>query len=92
MRLIDADKLIEQADEYIKKWGNPSTQYKEGLHDGATRILHIVDRQPTAYDVDKVLKQLSEEVVYIDTESDAQFVELMEMFRIVKRGGIDEVD
>ncbi len=51
MRLIDADELIK----YIKIWEigtNISSDQKE--------FIDCINRQPTAFDVDKVVKQLKE--------------------------------
>lgn len=49
MRLIDANELIN----YIKSWG-----IGEGVGDSQRSFINSVNKQPTAYDVDKVLEQL----------------------------------
>lgn len=49
MRLIDANELIN----HIKSWG-----MGEGVGDSQRSFINSVNKQPTAYDVDKVLEQL----------------------------------
>ncbi len=53
-RLIDADEFYRKAIDYIVTGGAPTTNYKEGLHDGATRILCIADNLPTVDAVEVV--------------------------------------
>ena len=81
MRLIDADKLIE---DMSNKWDMQDLylpiHFKELL----------IDEQPTAFDVDKVVEQLEKESYYIDIETDREVVNLNEAIEIVRRGGIDE--
>lgn len=99
MRLIDADKLIENMKEI---WDMQDLylpiHFKEFL----------VDKQPTAFDVDKVVSELERKRDYhykqmeeVDFEKDifAQHIfeeehnrgiGLNEAIEIVKRGGIDE--
>lgn len=55
MRLIDADML--------KKYMIDNGKETE-------RFLRCIDEQPTAYDVDKVLKQLEEEKEYSEADFD----------------------
>lgn len=86
-RLIDADALIEEIkslqvfvtglragkgilNEYAK-------QYRESL-------LRIVDEQPTAYNVDKVVSELQE------IQNRYCFMGYQMAIDVVKRGGIDE--
>ena len=90
MRLIDADKLIEDIHKrnYISK--------------ALSEIFEtIIDEQPTAYDVDKVVEQL-EEVEKIMTSpvnkdcfgeecraSDCTVCLISKAIEIVKGGGVD---
>lgn len=46
MRLIDADRLIEVLNRNFSHTGGVEVMYQ------------IVDKQPTAYDIDRVVKQL----------------------------------
>lgn len=72
MRLIDADKFKE----FLTKL------YEEGApYDG---IIELLDKEPTAYDVDKVLEQL--EYSRVPNTGIAGYHKVVE---IVKGGGID---
>ena len=54
--------------------------------------VHINEYEPTAFDVDKVIKRL-DELVKINTEVlgvRADYVNLAHVIKIVKAGGIDE--
>ena len=85
MRLIDADELNFEGQKYNK------SQMKS--------ILDFIDKQPTAYDVDKVVEQL-EEVKKKNTEIALDVLQKERCFwykqamdkaiKIVKAGGIDE--
>lgn len=50
MRLIDADRLKEVLDRNFSHTG------------GAEVMCQIIDKQPTAYDIDKVVEQLRRQV------------------------------
>ena len=84
-RLIDADDLIE----YIKIWdiGNSiSSDQKE--------FIDCVNRQFTAFNVDKVVEQLEEErenvgFVKATTEVSAYIRGINDAIEIVKGGGVD---
>ena len=78
MRLIDADKLIEDV----------LNSMPTGSARGVFRA--FIEEQPTAFDVDKVVEQLNKESYYIDIETDREVVNLNEAIEIVKVGGIDE--
>lgn len=80
MRLIDADKLIEHIEEIAR------TQMMKTL------VEHWINKQPTAFDVDKVIKQL-DELVTINMEVlgvRADYVNLAHAIKIVKAGGTDD--
>ena len=83
MRLIDADKLIE---DMSNKWDMQDLylpiHFKELL----------IDEQPTAFNADKIVEQLEKESYYIDIETDMKVVNLNETIEIVRNGGIDEYD
>lgn len=77
-RLIDADNLNFEGQNYNK------SQMKA--------ILDFIDKQPTAYNVGKVVKPL-EEVLAIEFEAFgmcADYVELTHAKALVKAGGINE--
>lgn len=56
MRLIDADKLMQKLNEYFYDTTNPAA--RRAAHDTMALCQSLVDEQPTAYDVDNVVKQL----------------------------------
>lgn len=88
MRLIDADKLRTILTD------------EEGPCALQTALIGIIDAQPTAYDVDKVVEQLKELKKYnlnladgmLDMQSHGlgrHFICLEDAIEIVKAGGID---
>lgn len=95
MRLIDADKIKESI--------LSQTILGETTAGIMDRYIHIVDSQPTAFDVDKVLEQLNEEkeLSYADFDEyvdkvcpclDAEYDDLYHRgldraIEIVKQGG-----
>lgn len=79
MRLIDADEFKE----FLTKL------YEEGApYDG---IIELLDKEPTAYDVDKVVEELEEYSNADEAERHGTIpvIELDDAIEIVKRGGID---
>lgn len=87
MRLIDADKLMKELTEYRYDTATPET--RRAAH--ATQALYqeIIEKQPTAYDVDKVLERL-EKAKYEDELYPCNLaVEIEEAKSIVKSGGIE---
>ncbi len=89
MRLIDADALVkrlEKSHEYHAK-----TSREEVL---LFRDIRIINEQPTAYDLDKVVEQLENEKnpIYREVESimgDRQSIKIDKAIEIVKGGGVD---
>lgn len=78
MRLIDADKIIDSL----------------GISDIDFAIGAVIDEQPTAFNVDKVVKQLEEErenvgFVKATTEASAYIRGINDAIEIVKGGGVD---
>lgn len=95
MRLIDADKLIEE----IKQEIDMRYMYSP------KGFINVINNQPTAFDVDKVLKQLSEKnrayyergLMYekngkissaLSINDRAEGIEIA--YEIVKAGGLNE--
>ena len=80
MRLIDADKLLEELREYHPL----SLSYS---------ILSDIEYFPTAYDIDKVVEQL-ENVSFVDVDEEyaddgQRMLFLQDAIEIVKRGGAE---
>ena len=93
MRLIDADKLYR-----LLCNEQTSHRYFHNLdaREGLGKALEILDEQPTAYDVDKVIKQLEERLfsaeVYNDDLDGCDINDLLcmgDVIEIVEAGGID---
>ncbi len=83
MRLIDADLFLENA----RKELNCEGKCCECEHDNLCEIYKMVDEQPTAYDVDKVVEQMEE---YVKESSNVDYnTAMIEAIEIVKSGGIE---
>lgn len=68
MRLIDADKLIEELKNLAK--GEVPSCPNIAEYFVSIRVDRIIDRlnnQPTAFDIDKVVKQLEDEKMWYET-------------------------
>lgn len=103
MRLIDADKLkidISETKELLEKGLGEDAKY---AYMTAHSVLNKIDAQPTAYDVDKVVKQLEEKTElayerYMDCPVNipcfvryrTQYEERKMCLEIVKEGGVHE--
>ena len=77
MRLIDADRLRELYEDC------------EGLKVSCELVLQNIDDQPTAYDVEAVVRELEEKsMMYSLNDRDCIFaIPLNDAIEIVKRGG-----
>ena len=89
MNLIDADKLIEEINNL--GWRLYDTLTLKGL----SIALETIKEQPTAFDVDKVVKGLEELRESEDVDGRAYYTmsekeAINKAIKIVKRGGIDE--
>lgn len=82
MRLIDADKL-------------ENVDFSDCID--SMEIMNVIDEQPTAYDVDKVVEQLESELArwqdsgdaYNDEKEKGVATGFRKAIEIVKGGGID---
>lgn len=89
MRLIDADHLLFLL--------NSAIELRKKLHRNTSDLDMMVDsvnNEPTAYDPDKVVKQLEKEKnpIYREVESimgDRQSIKIDKAIEIVKGGGVD---
>lgn len=82
-RLIDTDKLKADLEKAISK--NEDMDCLDFL-----RIASVIDKQPTAYDPDKVVDQLNDKFRVVRTDEDLEWNRAMdEAITIVKGGGID---
>lgn len=87
MRLIDADKLIDR----FKELKGSDTLAMMFVRD----VIKEIRKQPTAYDVDKVVGRLDGEI-FLTTDDDGntndfsiRAMEADEVMKIVKFGGIE---
>lgn len=82
MRIIDADKFKKQIAGMAIVNGYSAQK--------VNKMCELIDEQPTAYDVDKVVKRL-EEASFYDTyvSEETKVVDLEKVIEIVKAGGID---
>ena len=84
MRLIDADKL--KKDILLQNiLGEPIQKIID-------RYIHIVDNQPTAFDVDKVVEQLENRSALarpVGWSKAYEIIMLKDAIEIVKGGGVD---
>ena len=88
MRLIDADKLIEKLRDF-KEWENDDGRPIHTMSETQRidRCINFAQTEPTAYDVDKVVRQL-------DLESVGSSIQvslgLLRAIEIVKQGGVSD--
>ena len=91
MNLIDADKLIEELKNLAKGQISSCPNIAEFFVSiRVDRIIDILNSQPTAFDVEKVVEQLEKESYYTDIETDREVVNLNEAIEIIRGGGLDE--
>lgn len=103
MRLIDADLLMRKCEKWLKPKA-PDEYEMVSLADIAVSMLMEIEEQPTAFDAEKIIKQLEEELKLADDEKARCVKENPMQFdsakgyangiavaiEIVKRGGKDE--
>ena len=99
MRLIDADKLLEELNGFsMRITGSANALALSVMHETKKSIAKMVDEQPTAYDVDKVVERLeldsqNIELIYPTDQGydyeDAIGIDINKAKEIVKSGGIE---
>lgn len=83
MRLIDADALKE----YCMRAGKSDDDFRRV---SLATLASVIDAQPIAYDVDKVVKQLNDKFRVVRTDEDLEWNRAMDdAITIVKGGGVD---
>ena len=89
MRLIDADKLLETLQDLEPHCENKDYEY------GMLNMMNyympkIINDEPTAFDVDKVVDQLNDKFIVVRTDEDLEWNRAMdEAITIVKGGGVN---
>ena len=98
MRLIDADKLMLQLNDYALQVAPFRDNDLEGLaeYNAIKECMKAIEEQPTAYDVEKVANKIHEyfEKVIYESPTDNIPLEVLEynkaVCEIVKEGGVNE--
>lgn len=95
MRLIDADELIEEINSY--QYDTVNSEIRKIERAAKAHICELVEKQPVAYDVNKVMDQLEElrEEILSDTAYDNDtvnhYLDYADLIiEVVKSGGIDK--
>lgn len=96
-RLIDADKLLDDMKKELEKAVNDENLDKDEcmvILTSAIALKDFVNRQPTAFDVDKVVEQLKDykmwkELLIYDLNFRERQI-LKKAIDIVKAGGVDD--
>lgn len=101
-RLIDADKLLDDMKKELEKAVNDENLDKDEcmvILTSAIALKDFVNRQPTAFDKDKVKEELENSSWWTEPTFDEDgwcnddredVIGLYEAIEIVERGGIDE--
>lgn len=101
-RLIDADKLLDDMKKELEKAVNDENLDKDEcmvILTSAIALKDFVNRQPTAFNADKVVEQLEKSHFHTDATFDddgycdddsEEVVNLNEAIEIIRKGGIDE--
>lgn len=84
MRLIDESELKKS----IEKWLNPDPNADRmvDIEDIVVSVMMEIEEQPTAYDVEKVVKRLDTYITKMVGRNSALYQTVMQ---IVKGGGVD---
>lgn len=100
-RLIDADLLMRKCEKWLKPKA-PDEDEMVSVADIAVSTLMEIEEQPTAFDVEKVVKELEDlKMRYFltiantgDADKDCAYLNtanaIDKAIEIVKRGGMDE--
>ena len=90
-RLIDANALLEAIDPMYK---SKKDIVPDTFAEGCVQMEKLINQQPTAYDVEAVLHELSlniEDCTTTNTIFNTHiYVRFSKAVNIIKRGGIDE--
>ena len=102
MRLIDVEKLLNDMKNELEKAVNDENMDKDEymvIMTSAIALKDFVNRQPTAFDVEKVVSELEKSHFHTESTFDdngycnddsEEVVNLNEAIEIVRKGGIDE--
>ena len=88
MRLIDVDKAIKDLKQFIKDYNLENLAV-------VLKIIMILQEQPTAFDVDKVISNIWDrsELIHIKHncyDEIEDYIRVTDVTQIVREGGLDE--
>lgn len=90
MRLIDADELKEKIASWLKPIGKPDETEMVSVDDIAISVYKTIEEQPTAYDVDKVVEQITDLTAEtFKVVDDSAYIPATKVMDIVKEGGVN---
>ena len=89
MNLIDKKELLNERPEMLNPNMNDGIKsaYNKGWNACNSEWISLIDEQPTAYDIDEVVKQLKENYLY--SIGNLKMISLDEAIEIVKKGGAE---
>lgn len=103
MRLIDVEKLLNDMKNELEKAVNDENMDKDEcmvIMTSAIALKDFVNRQPTAFDVEKVVSELEKSHFHTDATFDddgccnddsEEVVNLNEAIEIIRGGGLDDI-
>ena len=89
MNLIDKKELLNERPEMLNPNMNDGIKsaYNKGWNACNSEWISLIDEQPTAYDINEVVKQLKEKYLY--SIGNLKMISLDEAIEIVKKGGAE---
>ena len=89
MNLIDKKELLNERPEMLNPNMNNGIKsaYNKGWNACNSEWISLIDEQPTAYDINEVVKQLKEKYLY--SIGNLKMISLDEAIEIVKKGGAE---
>lgn len=94
-RLIDADKLLEALKtepQYLMEAPRSCKSLLTNIiSNHHKKVIEVIEQQPTAYDIDKVVAQLEAlDNAEVDYYSSNDVIDRIDAIDLVRAGGIDE--
>ena len=88
MRLIDADEYKDYIIDSLEGYKLLTNEYRDFARDIIRGFLKDIDAQPTAYDIDKVVKRLNQAAWSLGSDDVIEHycVDLVDAIEIVKGG------
>ena len=89
MRLIDAKELLNERPESLNPNMNDEIKsaHNKGWNACNSKWISLIDEQPTAYDIDKIMEQLERCLIgWMPDET------IYEVIKLLKEGGEEEID